>query len=65
MGKAEYLEAVREALEELRKRGEKEVVLVHHNDADGLSSAAVLQVALSRAGFEVLRIPLELSLIHI
>jgi hypothetical protein len=59
MGKAEYLEAVREALEELRKRGEKEVVLVHHNDADGLSSAAVLQVALSRAGFEVLRIPLE------
>ncbi len=59
MGKAEYLEAVREALEELRKRGGKELVLVHHNDADGLSSAAVLEVALSRAGYGVRRIPLE------
>ena len=59
MGKAEYLEAVREALGELRRSGGKDVVLVHHNDADGLSSAAVLEVALSRTGFEVLRIPLE------
>jgi len=36
-----------------------EVTVVHHNDADGLASAAVLQVALSRAGFSVRRIPLE------
>ena len=59
MGKAEYLEAVREALGELRRSGGKDVVLVHHNDADGLSSAAVLEVALSRTGYEVRRIPLE------
>ncbi len=58
MGKAEYIAALRDAFAELKKKGKK-VVLVHHNDADGLSSAAVLYTALSRAGFEVTRIPLE------
>ncbi|NOX44655.1 MAG: DHH family phosphoesterase [Caldiserica bacterium] len=59
MGKAEYLAALREALGELKKRRSKEVILVHHNDADGLSSATVLEVALSRAGIGIRRIPLE------
>ncbi len=59
MGKSEYLAALREAFGELRKWEGKELVLVHHNDADGLSSAAVLGAALSRAGFAVRRIPLE------
>lgn len=36
-----------------------DVTLVHHNDADGLTSAAVLQTALSRAGFSVRRICIE------
>ena len=58
MGKAEYIAALKDAFAELKNRG-KRVVLVHHNDADGLSSAAVLYTALSRAGFEVTRIPLE------
>ncbi len=58
MGKAEYIAALRDAFAELKNRG-KRVVLVHHNDADGLSSAAVLYTALSRAGFEVTKIPLE------
>ncbi|MGY4706852.1 DHH family phosphoesterase [Candidatus Bipolaricaulota sp. J31] len=58
MGKAEYIAALREAFAELERRG-REVVLVHHNDADGLASAAVLETALARKGFRVTRIPLE------
>jgi len=42
----------------MREAG-SEVTVVHHNDADGLSSAAVLQEALSRAGFAVRRICIE------
>ncbi len=58
MGKAEYIAALREAFAQLERRG-REVVLVHHNDADGLASAAVLGTALARKGFRVTRVPLE------
>jgi hypothetical protein len=58
MGKAEYIAALKEAFAELKKCG-GEVVLVHHNDADGLSAAAVLGTSLARKGFRVVRIPLE------
>ena len=34
-------------------------MLVHHNDSDGLASAATMEVALTRDGFSVERIPLE------
>lgn len=59
MGKAEYMAALRDACRELGKTGKLDVVVVHHNDADGLSSAATLEVALARAGYRVMRIPLE------
>jgi len=36
-----------------------DIILVHHNDADGLTSAAVLQTCLARAGFSVRRICIE------
>ncbi|HEC63506.1 MAG TPA: hypothetical protein ENI38_03880, partial [Candidatus Acetothermia bacterium] len=59
MGKAEYLAALEEGIGRLRKSKAKKLVVVHHNDADGLSSAAVLAAALSRAGYQVERVPLE------
>ena len=59
MGKVEYVAALKDAVGRLLSAGAKRVTLVHHNDADGLSSAAVLTEALSRKGFEVERIPLE------
>jgi hypothetical protein len=59
MGKTEYIAALEEGLSALVGTGKRDVVVVHHNDADGLSSAAVLLVALSRAGYHVERITLE------
>jgi single-stranded DNA-specific DHH superfamily exonuclease len=58
MSKREFLSALEKGIAEMRKTSSK-VTLVHHNDADGLASAAVLQTALIRAGFSVQRIPLE------
>ncbi len=58
MSKQDFLSAIEKGIARLRQAGPK-VTIVHHNDADGLASAAVLQVALSRAGFAVQRIPLE------
>ena len=58
MAKAEFLAALERGIAALRQ-GEKEISLVHHNDADGIASAAVLQTALQRAGFSIRRIPLE------
>lgn len=58
MSQKAFLAAVRESITRMRQAG-SEVTIVHHNDADGLSSAAVLQVALSRANFLVRRICIE------
>jgi len=58
MSREAFLSAAKESIARMRKAG-SEAVIVHHNDADGLSSAAALQVALSRARFAVQRIPLE------
>lgn len=41
------------------RRAGSEVTVVHHNDADGLSSAAILQTALLRAGSTVRRVCIE------
>ncbi len=59
MGKAEYLAALEAGVDRLRAAGANRTVVVHHNDADGLSSAAALATALSRAGYQVERVPLE------
>jgi single-stranded DNA-specific DHH superfamily exonuclease len=58
MGKEAFLTALKTAIGKLRQAG-SEITLVHHNDSDGLASASIMQVALSRAGFTVQRIPLE------
>lgn len=58
MSRQTYIEALQQGIRRLRAAG-RDVLLVHHNDSDGLSSAATLEVALSRDGFTVKRIPLE------
>jgi len=58
MSKEAFLSAVREGIAQMRQAS-SEVTIVHHNDADGLSSAAVLQTALSRASFTVRRVCIE------
>ena len=58
MAKAEFLVALERGIATMREGG-KDITLVHHNDADGIASGAVLQTALGRAGFSVQRIPLE------
>ncbi len=47
------------AIEELKKWPDKTLQLLHHNDADGLTSGAVLTRAFERAGFTVQRLCLE------
>jgi len=59
MALVEYREALEQAAARLRAGGPGRVTVVHHNDADGLSSAAVVSAALARAGYTVGRVPLE------
>jgi hypothetical protein len=60
VSKKSYIDALQQAIARLRsERPGVDVVLVHHNDSDGISSAATLEVALSREGFDIKRIPLE------
>ncbi len=47
------------AVSELKKRRPPEVTLIHHDDADGLCSAAVTKTALEREGFAVRTLCLE------
>lgn len=58
MGRAEFLEEIRKGIGRMRAAG-PQVALVHHNDADGLTSAAILDTALRRAGHSVHRICIE------
>ncbi len=58
MSKQDFLEEIRKGITRMRAAGSA-VTLIHHNDADGLTSASVLQTALSRAGFAVQRICIE------
>ena len=47
------------AVSELKKRRPHEVTLIHHDDADGLCSAAVTKTALEREGFAIRTLCLE------
>lgn len=58
MGKEGFLKEIRKGINLLREGG-PEVALIHHNDADGLTSAAILATALARAGFSAHRICIE------
>ena len=58
MSEESYIEALRDGIAKLRAAG-KQVTLVHHNDADGLTAGGILETALTRDGFKVERIALE------
>jgi hypothetical protein len=58
MSKEDFLGEIRRGIHLMRAAG-SEVALVHHNDADGLTSAAILETALARAGFSTHRICIE------
>ncbi len=53
------IEAMESAIREVKKWPERTVQIFHHNDADGLSSGAILTRAFERQGFEVRRFCLE------
>jgi single-stranded-DNA-specific exonuclease len=53
------IEAMEEAIREVKQWPEKTVQVFHHNDSDGLTSAAILTRALERKGFKVRRFCLE------
>jgi len=59
MGLEEFWERVAAAISELRLMAPKEILLVHHDDADGLCSAAVVKAALEREGYDVKTLCLE------
>ena len=58
MSKEDFRKEIRKGINLMSAAG-SEVALVHHNDADGLTSAAIMQTALTRAGFSVHRICIE------
>jgi single-stranded-DNA-specific exonuclease len=53
------LDAMGRSIREVRQRPEKAVQIFHHNDADGLTSGAILTRAFEREGFKVQRFCLE------
>ena len=55
----QFIRAVEKALIALDDWPHKKIQLFHHNDADGLSSGAILLRAFERAGFDVRRVCLE------
>ena len=55
----EFGEKAATAISELRKTKTKEIVLVHHDDADGLCSGAIMKAALEREGYKVKAFCLE------
>ncbi len=54
-----WVNAMDQAIRELRAWPDKTIQLFHHNDSDGLSSGAILTCALERQGFQVKRYCLE------
>ncbi len=55
----QLIHAMTAAIDDMKKWPAKTVQLFHHNDADGLSSGAILKVALERQGYSVQRYSLE------
>jgi single-stranded-DNA-specific exonuclease len=54
-----WLERIDKALREVYKRSASRVQVFHHNDADGLTSGAILTRAFERKGYTVSRCALE------
>jgi single-stranded-DNA-specific exonuclease len=55
----QLINAMQNAIDEVRQWPRKEVQVFHHNDSDGLSSGAILTRTFERAGFGVRRFCLE------
>jgi single-stranded DNA-specific DHH superfamily exonuclease len=55
----EFGEKASSAISELRKTKTKEIILVHHDDADGLCSGAIMKTALERESYKVKTFCLE------
>ncbi len=53
------IDAMEQAIREVRQWSEKTVQIFHHNDSDGLTSGAILTRAFERQGFDVRRFCLE------
>ncbi len=53
------IQDMQNAVEEVRRWPQKKVQIFHHNDADGLSSGAILNRAFEREGFDIRRFSLE------
>ena len=53
MNHEEFGKKVATAISELKQEKPKEVILVHHDDADGLCSAAITKASLEREGYGV------------
>jgi single-stranded-DNA-specific exonuclease len=54
-----WIEATKRAIREMSNSPERSIQVFHHNDADGLTSGAILTRALERQGYEVRRYCLE------
>ena len=59
MSYEKFEEKSREAISEIRNLGVSEAIVIHHDDADGLCSAAITKKALEREGFKVKTFCLE------
>jgi single-stranded-DNA-specific exonuclease len=54
-----WFDAMEQAIAEVRQWPEKTVQVFHHNDADGITSGAILTCAFERQGYQVRRFCLE------
>ena len=54
-----WIDAVAKAIAEMKASRETGIQVFHHNDADGLTSGAILTRAFERQGYEVRRYCLE------
>jgi single-stranded-DNA-specific exonuclease len=59
MSLKDYNKKVRVAISELKKAEAKEIILVYHDDADGLCSCAITKASLEREGYRIKAFCLE------
>jgi uncharacterized protein (DUF2249 family) len=55
----DWFDAMENAIREIKESPEKSVQVFHHNDADGITSGAILTRAFERQGYKVQRFSLE------
>ena len=55
----QLIESMEKAIREIQKWPDKEILLFHHNDTDGLTSGAILTRTFERQNYKVKRYCLE------